>query len=300
MNIKEIFFFQQVCECRSIRKAAEKLFISPQGLSKSIKNLEDELGQELLERAPQGVKATSAGEIVLKHADPILNRVERMKNELENYRENLAGSINIACAYGIISALELDCLMQFKQTYMNIDTYINEEPDLTVEEMVLKEAADIGVTIGPVDEQLFDAHLIRRYRLKLLVNKKNKLSEQQSVSFSELKDEPFILVNDKFKTHKTIVQCCHEAGFEPNIITSISEISMAHKYCHQNIGVGVTVDYVVNDIVFDDVEALDFNHEDCGWDVYLITRKGENQEECVRYFTDFMKNWFVPSNSCMV
>lgn len=44
MNIKELISFLKVCETKSISRASKELYISPQGLSKTIKNLEKELG----------------------------------------------------------------------------------------------------------------------------------------------------------------------------------------------------------------------------------------------------------------
>ncbi|MGL6201412.1 MAG: LysR family transcriptional regulator [Lachnospiraceae bacterium] len=292
MNIKDLYYLQQVITCNSIRKAANALYITPQGLSKSIRNLETELGYKLLERTPYGVEATPHGLIVLKHAEPILNRMKNMEDELDNVHEILDGRINIACAYGITSALELPYLMEFKKTHPNIEININEEPDLIVEELVRSEKVQLGFTIGPVNDDEFKSQLIRHHKLKLLVNTKNGLSNKRSVCFKELNKEAFILVNEKFKTHHTILQNCKAAGFQPNIVTDIAEISMAHKYCHQNLGIGVTVDYVLDDIKFDNVIPIDFDNDNCNWDIYIISRREEQPSPAEQLFIDYVTNWF--------
>ena len=59
METKGLEYFINVYDCRSIATAAEQLFISPQGLSKSIAHLEAELGQTLFIRSNRGVEPTA-------------------------------------------------------------------------------------------------------------------------------------------------------------------------------------------------------------------------------------------------
>ena len=66
MDMKNLKWFQEVCRCGSITKAAANLFITPQGLSKGIKNLENELEVTLLERTPNGVSLTPYGECLMR------------------------------------------------------------------------------------------------------------------------------------------------------------------------------------------------------------------------------------------
>ena len=55
----------------SFTKAAKKLFMTPQGLSKSIKSLEEELGTELLSRSSKGVSLTENGHVFLESAQSL-------------------------------------------------------------------------------------------------------------------------------------------------------------------------------------------------------------------------------------
>lgn len=52
MNFKELKWFQEICRYKSITRAAASLYVSPQGLSKGIKNLENQLGVSLFIRTP--------------------------------------------------------------------------------------------------------------------------------------------------------------------------------------------------------------------------------------------------------
>ncbi len=81
MDTKAIRYFWRVYEERSINKAANQLFITPQGLSKIIRNLEEELGAELFVRTPKGMEPTESGVWLYAHCGPILEKYGELKDE---------------------------------------------------------------------------------------------------------------------------------------------------------------------------------------------------------------------------
>ena len=68
MNVKDLKSFEAVYEERGINQAAQKLFITPQGLSRNIKMLESELDTVLFERTKQGVRPTESAELLHERA----------------------------------------------------------------------------------------------------------------------------------------------------------------------------------------------------------------------------------------
>ena len=69
MNTKELQYFMKVCEEQSINKAAGKLFITQQGLSRVIANLEKNLNVKLLERNARGVFPTEEGQYLYEKCE---------------------------------------------------------------------------------------------------------------------------------------------------------------------------------------------------------------------------------------
>jgi len=68
---------------------------------------------------------------------------------------------------------------------------------------------------------------------------------------------------------------------------------MAHKFCNLNYGISVTVDYIMQDIQFDNVYALPFEDESCTWEIYMITKKDAYLPHTVKNFIDYVKRWFL-------
>lgn len=79
MELRQLRYFVETAHRRSITRAAAALHIVQPALTAQIKALEDELGAQLLERSPRGVRLTPSGEAVLRDATAILKAVEELK-----------------------------------------------------------------------------------------------------------------------------------------------------------------------------------------------------------------------------
>ena len=79
MNTKDLKCFQTVYEEGSIHQAARKLYITPQGLSKNIRLLENELGAQLFERTKKGLKPTESADFLYQKAERIVSQLEEIE-----------------------------------------------------------------------------------------------------------------------------------------------------------------------------------------------------------------------------
>lgn len=91
MQIRQLEYVRSIAENRSISRAAQKLFISQQALSETLKLLEQELGFQIFKRSNKGVVPTAAGEKFLRDLERILPVIDSWKQLAENvqHRENV-------------------------------------------------------------------------------------------------------------------------------------------------------------------------------------------------------------------
>ncbi len=274
MNTKDLQSFMMVCQEGSISKAAQKLFISPQGLSKLIKNLEDEVGVSLFVRTSTGIHLTYYGKKFEAEAVQLIERMENLKNIFLGELDNQHGVLKIASALGIISSCSLDYFFKFNETHPNIAVQISEFTDDDVEELVVNEQADIGLAVEPVDRSKFHVIPFSTEEHCLIVNKSNPLSKKEKISFLDLKKENIIIESKKFKVYQKFVDYCKVLGFEPTILFESTEISFAHKLAHFNRGIAISVVSAAKDITYDDVVVLPFE-EKFLWEWCVISRINE-------------------------
>ena len=105
-HLKLLAHVVEVARMGSIRKAAERLNLTPSAMNRRIQDLEAEVGTPLFERRPRGVRLTTAGEMFVRYARSQIAEAERMRSQVEDLRGLRRGPIQIACS----QALALDFL----------------------------------------------------------------------------------------------------------------------------------------------------------------------------------------------
>lgn len=88
MRFETLRYFTEIAESKSLAAAARRLFISHQGLSKAIRQMEQELGVELFTRSGRGLELTEAGRAIAPCVDECLSSYDRLKAAVEPYRDS--------------------------------------------------------------------------------------------------------------------------------------------------------------------------------------------------------------------
>jgi len=95
VELRQLRHFVAVVDCANLSRAAERVAISQPALTRSIKNLEDLLGVELLERKPRGVTPTEAGLALYHHAQIVLNACQRLTREVRELERGVTGTVYV-------------------------------------------------------------------------------------------------------------------------------------------------------------------------------------------------------------
>jgi DNA-binding transcriptional LysR family regulator len=105
-HLRIMRYVDEVARTGSIRKAADHLNVTASAVNRRIMDLEEELGAQLFERRPRGVRLTAAGEVFVHYLREQDSDLERMKSQIEDLKGLRRGTVRIACS----QALALDFL----------------------------------------------------------------------------------------------------------------------------------------------------------------------------------------------
>lgn len=98
MELRQLRHFVTVVDTGNLSRAAERVAISQPALTRSIKNLEETLGVELLDRKPRGVVPTEAGVALYHHAKMVLNDCNRLTTDVRAFQRGLSGTVQVGIA----------------------------------------------------------------------------------------------------------------------------------------------------------------------------------------------------------
>lgn len=128
MKIEQLLYFISVSQTLSLNKTAELFFITPQGLSKALKNLEQEFNVQLLDSTKQGTSLTEDGKYFLNKAKQMVAIYDELKSHyLQNVDSEINGEIRIACQPRIAANFLLPLLSKFQSKYPNISIKVSSK-----------------------------------------------------------------------------------------------------------------------------------------------------------------------------
>lgn len=291
MDIRELEYFKVVCDLKSITKAAHSLYMSQQGLSKVIRNLEKELGTALLVRKASGIDLTRTGAYLYSNLPSFLREYEDICSNINFIERSENHEIELLSAYGIIRLVTPECLEAFGKKYPNIRLICHEYPDREAERRWEQGQGNVAFLVGNNDVSFPGAVQMERFPVRLLVNRRHPLAKKEKVSFADLKGERFYLENTEFNIHRLITERCAAAGFEPDIVFGTSGFSLCHKMVQQNKGISVTVDFIFDDMTGSDLVMIPFGGEELYWSTWMMTRTDKIPNEDVQLFGGHVMKW---------
>ncbi|MGL6199114.1 MAG: LysR family transcriptional regulator [Lachnospiraceae bacterium] len=286
MEIRQLRYFLKICDVASFSKAAKELYISQQALSRTIKNLEDDLDCALFYRTNVGVKLTECGHYLEKKGKHIIEEFDIVLQDMEKLKNDGHGEVRVAFSFGVMSALSPDLISDFRAAYPKIDLKISEYPDDECEKAVFSEEVSVGLSIGPIDKNKFSASVIKRDAMCLVVHASDPLYTRDSVSFSDLKGIPVVVVDKHFKVCQSFISRCRDAGFNPEFYHTTKEMILVHKLAAWNKCPGVSVRFISENIP--DTRAIPFNDPTYIWEVCLITKKGAVIDRATELFIEYI------------
>ena len=290
MTIKELRDYQMICSKGSLSRAAKALFITPQGLSRVLKNLETELECTLVNRVASGLELTENGACLLEYAQKTIAEYDKMKEKIESIQDSVHGSVELLMAYDVIRLLDPDCFGEFRRMYPKITFSCREYPDRIVEQQLAEGQGNAAISIGPFAADLFHIHPLMHCRLCLIVPEGHPLGEKREVSIEDLMDESLYLENSSFKINEFVQRKCWLKGFEPNIQFETSSFDICYKMCRMKKGISVVPDFVHEDMKADGLVRIPFADTDMALEIALLTPKDRATEHAVEKFCSYVKN----------
>ncbi len=220
-----------VAEHRSFTRAAEVLYVSQPTLSQQIKQLEELLQVQLLDRSGRSVRLTDAGEVYVRHARRALVELDAAKRAILDLQDLTRGSLRLGMT-PVTDYLASPLLENFSSRYPGITVSTLEMPQDDVEAAVIEDRIDVGIaftntlaTAGRSNE--IEAHILFIETLNLAVGKDHPYAGQEGpVNGQVLAQEPLALLNSAFALRRHVDLYCLEHGITPRIAIETTSLSV--------------------------------------------------------------------------
>ncbi len=195
-DLTDIRLFLTVVECGSLTQGARAMHLALASVSERIAGMEETLGAALLERNRRGVRATAAGEALVRHARSILGQVEQMRGELRTYATGLKGRIRVMTNTAAMAAFLPPHLCRFLAAHRDLSIDLLERPSAEIVQSMVERRADLGFVADITDFGPLQTHLIASDQLVVAASHGHRLARQAAAAFADIVGEPIVGIAD--------------------------------------------------------------------------------------------------------
>lgn len=221
MDIDQLKSLLVIVKYPNFTDASYELCMSQSSVSKLIGKVEREIGVQLFDRTPRGIKLTLAGEEFIRYAQQLVNLYEKMRTDMKEYSALERGHLTI----GSISEMGRRGLTSI------IAGFFNKYPGIHLD-IIEKLPADLFdlLRIGKIEaafvcmpsqlhldsttESMFTVYPLWEDDIVMVTNKSHRFAQKKSINLSEAKDEPFVFIERAFGLQALF----ENAGYYPKII----------------------------------------------------------------------------------
>ncbi len=191
MDLFQLETFRCVAEERSFSRAAKKLFRSQPAVSQTVRKLEDELGEPLVDRSSRDGRLTDAGQLLLEYAKKLLNTRQEAQGALEELRRMHKGRLGIA-ANEVTCLYLLPLLDEYRRLHPMVNITVQRSLASHIPDELLSHGVELGLLTYRPDYPLLKSIVVYRDELAFVVPRNHPLATAREVGIQELGAECFI------------------------------------------------------------------------------------------------------------
>lgn len=298
-EIRHLRHFIAVAEELNFSLAADRLSLAQPALSRSIKQLEDQLELQLLVRSSRQVTITDEGKLFLQGAYQVLELLEETHRKVQIAARGEAGYLRIGYTnFAIIGTLPT-ILNAFRVAYPAIKLDIVHKFTSQQIEDIKNKKLDFAFVTGPIQEESLDSMTVQRDKLVAIVSNQHPLATRASVGLKELANEPFVMGFVKgwnyFYLHVQTI--CMRRGFLPKIVQEAYDSESIFGFIEANMGITLHIECARN-YYRKGVTVLDIDDVEERILTDIIWLRGQ-ETPAQRKFIDFVREYLnaPPLNS---
>lgn len=261
--------FQQL---RSVREAARRgfnltevaaaLHTSQPGVSRQIRELEDELCIEIFERAGKRLtRLTEPGKSVLPIIERILQDAENLHNAAENFSARDSGTLTVAATHSQARYALPGAVNDFRALYPRVTLNLHQGSPHQIAQLLISGEADIGIATEALAEydQLV-ALPCYRWTHCVIAPKGHELLDGQPLTLERLAAYPIVTYEPGFTGRSHIDAAFAAEGRRPDIVISAMDADVVKTYVALGVGVGIVAGFAFDGERDRELGAIEAGH----------------------------------------
>jgi molybdate transport repressor ModE-like protein len=244
LDVRRLRVLREVAQRGSFSAAAEELSYTQSAVSQQIAALEQEVGAQVLDRGPRGVRLTDAGRALVDHAEVIFARLAAAEAELEDISGLRAGRLRFASFSSAGATLAPLAVGTFRQRHPGIRMELVEADEIDSIPMLRAGELELALVFEPHTlpdagfEGLELVHLLDDVMYAVLP-RDHRLANRRRLRLSDLAADPWINTGPSCGCAHFVAEECRLRGFEPDVVFATDEYATIQGFVAANVGVAL-------------------------------------------------------------
>lgn len=240
IDLTDLRLFLHVAEAANITQGASRANMALASASERIRGMEHALGVPLLARKRRGVHLTPAGCALVHHARIVLQQLEQMRDDLDQFARGLRGHVRVLANTVAMVEFLPTALVPFLAAHPNIDVDLEERQSREIVPAIAEGHGEIGIVADPVDpaEQLETLPFMED-RLVLIVPRRHPLGKRCEIAFRESLDNDFVGLVVGSALQETLNHHAARAGRQLRLRVRLNGFVPIARMVESGVGVAV-------------------------------------------------------------
>ncbi|OLN22052.1 LysR family transcriptional regulator [Domibacillus antri] len=280
-----------VAKYRNFTKAAKQQSVSQPALSRSIMNLEEELGVPLFIRGKKEAGLTRFGEIFLEKAKQAAALMGEALEEIEHLASPGKGNISISFLPTLGPHVIPSLIAEYKRMYPDVTFQLFQGAGEVNVKKVQTGEADMCLTAPPFERADINWTIVREEKLYLTVPLNHPFANRAAISFKEASSKPFICFKKGFGIRFLFDEICSTLNVDPEITFEGEEVTTVVGFVAAGLGIAMLPR--TEEIEDEPVHFLEINDMNATRKVALGTKKDVPLSPAAHQFHAFAETYIT-------
>ena len=265
MNLQQLRQFCEIAKHGNISRAAGELYVSQPALSKTIKNLEHELGFALFTRNGKSITLSKNGKLYLERIEKGLAFIDDAQKEVLEQNDIPTEEVTISVYASSLSFSNI--LVRYMKLHprvkVNLFIILSDKPNYS-------RSCDMYIVSTPMAPKGMAMHPLITEEMVLVVPKGHPLDGRETIELREAADCDFVTGNHG-PTRASTNAFCNLAGFEPKVAFQTNDIYVLREVVREGLGVALVPKITWASVISDKTHTIRVTYPFCQRSLLLVT-----------------------------
>lgn len=239
MHLDAMRLFCAILEAGSVTRGAARRHITQSAASQQLRTMEQQLGQKLLERSPNGVRPTPAGNAAYQAFREIIDRHAALEQQVQKIGQVVAGTLRVATIYSVGLHDLPPYVKRFLQMYPACRIHQEYHRSDRIYDMVAQGLFDIGIVAYPHETRRLAIIPISGDALDLVVYPDHPLADRKAVTPADLQGCRFVAFARDVPTRRALDRLLHQHGVEVDVVMELDNVETIKRSVEAELGVSI-------------------------------------------------------------